>query len=186
MAYKCNIWGNRQPEPLGLSQDSWLPATDYVPFRGSQARGTRLRLLLFSYFPLFPEQPRSQGLSQPRSQEVGSFLFFMVMAEKGWRRSFFWFCKSTMGFLSSPPPLHNCIWFDLRIVCVWVSDFVDLHRSDPDFRRISGMFRISGFLISAWQIWRKNSAGLYWSIIPLFEGNMLYLISVFVVQYLDC
>jgi hypothetical protein len=46
---------------------------------------------------------------------------------------------------------------------LWASEFVDLHRSDPGFRRISGMFRISVFVCprGKYQIWRKNSAGLY-------------------------
>ena len=40
---------------------------------------------------------------------------------------------------------------------LWASEFVDLHRSDPDFRNVPNF----GFCMSAWQIWRKNSAGLY-------------------------
>ena len=40
---------------------------------------------------------------------------------------------------------------------LWASEFVDLHRSDPDFRNVPNF----GFCVSAWQIWRKNSADLY-------------------------
>ena len=63
------------------------------------------------------------------------------------------------------------------------SEFVDLHRRVPRSRRSAGHFRILNFLVKNLE---KQGRKMEETLIPLLEGNMLYLISILVVEYLDC
>jgi hypothetical protein len=69
------------------------------------------------------------------------------------------------------------------------SEFVDLHRTVPRSRWTAGHFRILIFLPRGEEICgeaRKKEWIIFLSNLPLLEGNMLYLISILVVEYLDC
>ena len=72
------------------------------------------------------------------------------------------------------------------------SEFVDSHRTVPRSRWTAGDFRILIFLPRGEECGESSFSkeekmeDIFLSNLPLLEGNMFYLISILVVEYLDC